>query len=148
MENKKMSRGTIISISKVKPFVFSNMYESRMLLDDKNSESKKIHLNHGTLKVGGKMPYGSHGTKEDPYDEVYIILKGKCKLLLDDELFDVKAGDIVFIPGGVKHALDNTKGIENLELITIWGRTPPRGINGVYDLRLERWGVSYKTIDE
>ena len=59
------------------PFIFSDMYESKMLLDDKNSESKDIHLNHGKLKIGGKLDYGAHGTKEEPYDEAYIILKGK-----------------------------------------------------------------------
>lgn len=143
-----MSRGTVVKISKVKPFIFSDMYESKMLLDDKNSESKDIHLNHGKLKIGGKLDYGAHGTKEEPYDEAYIILKGKCKLLLDGKLLDVEAGDIVFIPGGVKHSLDNTEGIENLEIVTIWTGPPPKGKNYIYDMRLEQWGKSFETIND
>jgi mannose-6-phosphate isomerase-like protein (cupin superfamily) len=93
-----------------------------------------------------KCPIAHMVPKKNPYDEVYIIMKGKYELLIDDELFDVKVGDIVFIPGVVKYALDNTKGIEVLELIDIWGGTPPKGINGVYDLRLEPWGYLIKQL--
>jgi mannose-6-phosphate isomerase-like protein (cupin superfamily) len=143
-----MGNGTVVKISKVKPYVFSDIYTSRMLLDDKNSESKKMHLNHGILKAGGKLGYGAHGTQEKPYDETYIILKGKCKLYLDGELLDIEAGDVIFIPGGVIHALDNTRGSEDIELITVWAGTPPEGMNSVYDLRIKEWGTSYKTIDD
>jgi mannose-6-phosphate isomerase-like protein (cupin superfamily) len=143
-----MNRGKVIKISEVKPFIFSSIYESRMLLDDKNSESKKIHLNHGKLKIGGKLDYAAHGTTGDPYDETYIIIKGKCKLLLDDILYDVEEGNVVFIPSGVKHALDNTEGTEDLEIIAIWDGVPPKGINRVYDRRLDQWGTSYMTIEK
>lgn len=49
-------------------------------------------------------------------DELILIQKGRGKLTLDEETFDVEAGDIAFIPRGVWHGLDNT-GIDDLSMI-------------------------------
>jgi mannose-6-phosphate isomerase-like protein (cupin superfamily) len=144
-----MARGTLIRPSDVKPFLVSDAYVSRMLLDHTNSESQKVHVNHGTLAPGGTLlPASAHGTDQDHYDETYFIIKGKCKLELDGEVLMVQAGDVIFIPGGVTHGLDNSEGMEEVELLTIWAGVPPQGINGVYDARVERWGKSYRTVDE
>lgn len=149
MQDEKMARGTFVRPSNVKPFVCNASYVSRMVLDHTNSESKHTHINHGTLQAGKHLlPPNAHGTIEDPYDETYVILKGKCKLYLDGNLLDIIAGDIIFIPGGVCHGLDNTQGTEDVELLTVWNCVPPKGINTTYDLRLDKWGKSYKTIDE
>jgi mannose-6-phosphate isomerase-like protein (cupin superfamily) len=144
-----MARGTLIRPSNVKPFLFNQAYASRMLLDHTNSESKKIHVNHGTLAPGGMLlPASAHGTDLDPYDEVYVIIKGTCKLELDGEVIFIQAGDVIFIPSGITHGLDNSEGTEEIELLTIWAGVPPKGINGVYDTRIEQWGKSYRTVDE
>jgi len=134
-----MGRGLLVRPSKVKPYPLTDFYISRMLLDDKNSESKFIHINHGILKKGGKLEYGSH----PGYDEAYVILKGKCSLKIDGEYMDIQEGDIIFIPADVKHSLDNTKGSEDLVILTLWPGTPPKGINAVYDRRIEEWGKSF-----
>jgi len=144
-----MARGTLVRPSKVKPLVCSPKYISRMLLDHTNSESKKIQVNHGIIAPGAALlPPKAHGTLDDPYDETYVILKGKCKIFLDGEVQDLEPGDVVFIPGGVYHGLDNSLGTEEVGILTIWAGAPPKGINEVYDLRIEKWGKSYKTIDE
>lgn len=144
-----MARGTLVRPSQVKPFECNSVYTSRMILDNTNSESKHTHINHGTLKAGGKLlPPSAHGTAEDPYDETYIMLSGNCKLLLDGELLDLEPGDTIFIPGGVYHGLDNSEGTEDVELLTVWNCVPPKGINGAYDMRLDAWGKSFKTVDE
>jgi mannose-6-phosphate isomerase-like protein (cupin superfamily) len=144
-----MARGTLIRPSQVKPFVTSPKYTSRMLLDHTNSESKKTHINHGTLAPGAALlPPSAHGTPDQHYDETYIIMKGKCKLVLDGEVLDIQEGDIIFIPGGVYHGLDNTGGKEEVQLLTVWAGVPPKGINEAYDMRMEQWGKSYKTVDE
>jgi quercetin dioxygenase-like cupin family protein len=46
-------------------------------------------------------------------DELIFIHKGVGTLTLDEETYDVKTGDVVFIPRGTWHGLDNT-GKENL----------------------------------
>ena len=144
-----MGRGTIIRPSAVKPFKANEAYTSRMLLDNTNSEAEKIQINHGTLKAGKNLlPASAHGGPQDHYDETYIILKGKCRLQLDGEWFDIKAGDVIFIPGGVYHGLDNNEGTEDLEILAIWGNTPGRGVSDVYDKRIAAWGKSFKLINE
>ena len=75
-----MARGTLIRTSDVKPFPVSDAYVSRMLLDHTNSESQRIHVNHGTVAPGGTLlPASAHGTDQDHYDETYYIIKGKCR---------------------------------------------------------------------
>ena len=139
-----MGRGLLVRPCKVKPYQLTDFYISRMLLDDKNSKSKSTHINHGILKKGGKLDYGSH----PGYDETYVILKGKCLLKIDGEYMDIQEGDIIFIPADVNHSLDNTQGDEDLVLLTIWTCTPPKGINAAYDRRIEQWGKSYVLTDE
>jgi mannose-6-phosphate isomerase-like protein (cupin superfamily) len=139
-----MGQGLLVRPSKVKPFATTERYISRMLLDDKNSPSKKTHINHGILKKGAKLEYASH----PGYEETYVILKGRCSLKIDGELMDIQQGDVVYIPADIKHALDNSQGMEDLELLTIWPGTPEKGVNAVYDKRIEQWGRSYVTIEE
>lgn len=145
-----MSKGTIIRPSKVKPFVCSDNYTSYMLLDHTNSDAKNIHINKGVLKKGATLlPSSKHGeTDQNENNETYIMLKGSCKLELDGKVVDLEPGDIVFIPAGTYHGLDNRQGEEDVELLTIWSKVPASGINAAYDMRLKEWGKSYKTIDE
>lgn len=144
-----MARGTLIRPSQVSPFKYSPVFTSRMLLDHTNSESKQTHINHGTLKAGGNLlPPSAHGKPGEHYDETYVILKGHCKLLLDGEWLQLQPSDIIFIPSGTHHGLDNIEGTEDVEILTIWNGVPPKGINSVYDMRLAQWGKSYKTIYE
>ena len=139
-----MGRGVLVRPSKVKPYQMNDFYISRMLLDDKNSEAKTTHINHGILKKGGKLEYGAH----PGFDETYVILKGRCILKIDGEYMEIQEGDIIYIPAGIKHSLDNSKGKDDLVLLTIWPGTPPPGVNAVYDKRIGQWGSSYVLADE
>jgi oxalate decarboxylase/phosphoglucose isomerase-like protein (cupin superfamily) len=49
-------------------------------------------------------------------DELIFINKGQGSLTLDENVYDVKAGDVVFVPRGVWHGLDN-HGTEDLRMI-------------------------------
>jgi len=49
-------------------------------------------------------------------DELIFIHKGEGTLTLDEESIDVKTGDVVFVPRGTWHGLDNT-GKENLQMV-------------------------------
>lgn len=143
-----MSKAVIVRPSKVKNFHCSDVYISKMLLDHTNSGSDKIHINMGVLKAGGSLlPAAKHGNKNEGFDEVYIILEGNCKLELNGEVREVEKGDIVFIPSGVYHGLDNRNRSEDVVLLTVWGGVPPKGINEAYDMRLGKWGKSF-VLDE
>jgi len=49
-------------------------------------------------------------------DELVFIHKGEGRMTLDDQSIEVKTGDVVFVPRGTWHGLDNT-GKENLIMI-------------------------------
>ena len=141
-----MSRGKVVKISKVMPFMVPGEkgYVSRMLIDVFNSGSKKMQINHGTLKGGSFTPGGVHAG----HDEMYIILSGSATLNLDNVEYDIEKGTVVFIPGDTFHALKNKSQTEDLEIITVWPGQPAPGANGIYDMRKEAWGTTYREIDE
>lgn len=146
-----MARGTIVSPKKVKAFKVNDAYESRMLLDNTNSEAEHVQINYGILKKGCHLlPPSKHGDDTQGFDETYIIQKGACKLWLDGELRYVKEGDVIFIPGGVEHGLDNTEGECDLEIFALSSYTPiiGSGHSEVYDARVAAWGKSFVLEDE
>ena len=49
-------------------------------------------------------------------DELIFIHKGEGTLTLDEQLVEVKTGDVVFVPRNTWHGLDNT-GNENLLMV-------------------------------
>lgn len=49
-------------------------------------------------------------------DELIFIHKGEGTLTLDEELVEAKTGDVIFVPRGIWHGLDNT-GKENLIMV-------------------------------
>jgi len=136
-----MSKGVVVDNNKVKPFICSDTYSSRMLLDDIVAGEKSIHINEGTLKGGGTtLPGGAHEASE-----IYYIVKGEAVLTLDDQKYEVKPGTVIFIPKGCLHALENKSEIDDFVLLTIWENTK---YNEVYHERVKAWGKSFKTVDE
>jgi mannose-6-phosphate isomerase-like protein (cupin superfamily) len=143
-----MPKGKVVKVKKVMPFsppVLKGEYISRMLIDEYNSGSKKLHVNHGTLKGGCSTPGDIH---KAPWDEIYYVLSGEAVLHMDGVDYDIEKDTIVFIPGGTFHRLINKSKTEDFVIITIWPGQPGPGINGVYDMRKEAWGTTYKEVDD
>jgi mannose-6-phosphate isomerase-like protein (cupin superfamily) len=64
------------------------------------------------MSPGRKMRVHKHLNN----DELIFIHKGEGTLTLDEEIIKVKIGDVVFVPRGIWHGLDNT-GAENLLMV-------------------------------
>ena len=47
---------------------------------------------------------------EHDFDEAFYILEGELTFQVEDDVFTVGAGEVVFAPGGVPHALANHSG--------------------------------------
>lgn len=135
-----MPKGAVIKSSEVKPFVLDETYSSKMLLDSVVAGGDSIQINEGTLKAGCRTGGGVH---EKP--EIYYIVKGEAELYMDDERYDVSPGTVIYIPCGVHHYLVNKSDTEDLVILTFWQRAED---NEVYNLRVEKWGKSFKTIYE
>ncbi|MBQ2826446.1 MAG: cupin domain-containing protein [Clostridia bacterium] len=130
-----------VAVDKVRPLLFGESYESRMILDHViTGRDNVIQINHGTVKAGYALGGGVH---ED--DEIYYILSGKGKLQLDDEIIDVFPNQVIFIPAGVYHALDNRESSEDMTILTFWRDWR---MNEAYTERLNQWGKSFMTVDE
>lgn len=140
MENKKLPP-LQVDVSKVKPLLFGEEYESRMILDHViTGRDNVIQINHGTVKAGFALGGGVHEE-----DEIYYILSGHGKLQLDEKIVDVAGGQVIFIPAGCFHALDNRESDEDMCILTFWRDWH---FNDAYEERVRQWGKSFKTIDE
>lgn len=130
-----------VDVKKVKPLIFGKEYESRMILDHViTGRDDVIQINHGTVKAGYALGGATHEE-----DEIYYILSGHGKLKLNDDVVDVSANQVIFIPAGCFHALDNRDSNEDLCILTFWRDWR---FNDAYEARLKLWGKSFKTIDE
>jgi quercetin dioxygenase-like cupin family protein len=135
-----MPEAKIIRSGLVKGFVCDPSYSSKMLLDDSVAGMHAINVNQGVLKGGGRTAGATH-----EQNEIYYVLAGEAALGLDDQIHDIQAGDLVFIPAGVFHALENKSQSQDFILLTFWERAED---NEVWHARLKAWGKTFKTIDE
>ncbi|MBP0990844.1 MAG: cupin domain-containing protein [Oscillospiraceae bacterium] len=132
---------TVVDVNKVMPLSFGESYDSRMILDHViTGRDNIIQINHGTVKPGFALGGATHEE-----DEIYYILSGHGKLQLDDEVIDVFPDQVIFIPAGVFHALDNRESDQELKILTFWR---DYRFNDAYEARLKAWGKSFRTIDE
>jgi mannose-6-phosphate isomerase-like protein (cupin superfamily) len=90
---------------------------AHMILDTRHLQTL-MFLAHASVAPGKKLM----GHK-DPMEEIYIIQKGRCRMQVDDEAFEVTSGDAVLIPIGHFHELINI-GREELIILVVAGLIP------------------------
>ena len=90
---------------------------AHFLLDTRHLQTL-MFLAHASL-APGKTLMGH----KDPMEEICIIQKGRCRMQVDDEAFEVTSGDAVLIPIGHFHELINI-GQEELTILVVAGLIP------------------------
>ncbi len=74
---------------------------------------------------------------DHPSDQVYVVTAGSGRMLVGEEEQEVRAGDLVYVPSGAVHGIENTsKGM----LTYFSAATPALDAEAAYDtgqLRLE-----------
>jgi mannose-1-phosphate guanylyltransferase len=94
------------------------MYEERRwgwyrVLDyTKLEEEKEVLTKRICIAPGKNLSYQLH----DYRDEIWTVIKGEGEFILNEEVRLIKAGDVVKIPSGEKHAV---KAITDLEIIEV-----------------------------
>src|SRR5574338_1199821 len=68
-----------------------------------SQEGPNFALRKFTMQPGGGMPRHTNTVEHEQY-----VLSGMASIGIGHESFDVKAGDVVFIPEGVVHYYENT----------------------------------------
>ncbi len=90
----------------IKPLV-DNIHEQIRFAEKSYGTYKVIDIDENSLTIkvvlneGHKMRYHSHEHR----DEVWTVIEGKGRIILDDEIKFVEVGDVVKIPAGMKHTI-------------------------------------------
>jgi mannose-6-phosphate isomerase-like protein (cupin superfamily) len=131
-----------INAEDLKPFypASDKLYSSKLLTGGRLAGSDVININEGTVVGGGRTSGAAHEKTE-----IYYIVRGKGDVWLDNDCVHVKPGDVIVIPPGVFHWIDNQMNKEPFVLHTYWHRQED---NGTYYKRLQEWGTSVKKMDE
>lgn len=83
----------------------------RCLIEEKDLAAAEVH--HVKIQ-DAKLHY------HKKTDEIYYIIEGEGKLVLDDDEVEVKKGVVVYVPRGVKH-----KAVGEMTVLTV---CIPRGV--------------------
>ena len=113
-------------------------YSSKLLTGDEMAGHHVVNINEGTLAPFSRTAGAAHEDTEIYY--MVDVAEGS-KVVLDDEPIPVKNGDIIIIPGGVFHWIDNLNCDKPFVLFTVW---PDERQNNVYHKRMAAWGKSMK----
>jgi mannose-6-phosphate isomerase-like protein (cupin superfamily) len=137
----------LINAENVEPYVYDEMYSSKLLTGDEMAGRQVININEGTMQPGGSNKGDDEKGSLHEETEIFYIIEGKGCVVLDGESVPVKAEDIIVIPGGVSHWIDNRKSDTHFRLLTFW---PRQEQNAMYFTRKEAWGgasMRYKDPD-
>lgn len=89
--------------------------EVRWLITDESIGSKQTVVGRTMLKPGSKHDIHRHANAE----EWEYVISGRAIKHIGDEWVELTAGDVVFVPAGVFHGLENASDSE--PLVTVWG---------------------------
>ncbi len=68
-----------------------------------SQEGPNFALRKFCMQKGGKMPQHTNTVEHEQF-----VLRGTARIGIDGEIFEAKAGDVVFIPEGAVHFYENT----------------------------------------
>ena len=69
----------------------------------KDHQAKNVGGMFGLLVPGSQVPYHYHNNRES----IIIVISGEATEVVEGKEIPIKAGDILFIPAGEKHAMIN-----------------------------------------
>jgi quercetin dioxygenase-like cupin family protein len=98
-----MSAVTVVGLNDVEPIELPGGSWSRMVLNDKSLSGNTASLGYSVFTPGCVTAMVSHETEEVAY-----VLSGSGELRLDGESVPFAAGQGLFVPAGVWHAVANT----------------------------------------
>ena len=78
-----------------------------------SKEGPNFALRRFTMQKGGGMPRHTNTLEHEQY-----VLRGHARISIGDDTYEVKAGDVVFIPEGVIHSYQNL-GEEPFEFLCV-----------------------------
>lgn len=83
-------------------------------------EAPHFAMRRFIMEPGGGMPNHTNSVEHEQY-----VLRGRAKIGIADEAFEVKAGDVLLIPAGVPHGYE-ALGHEPFEFLCLVPNLPDR----------------------
>lgn len=102
----------IHNLDQVEPFTTKDGSMIRELLAHRNSAIRNQSLAEARLPVGGSTQEHYHSRTE----EIYYITHGCGRIRIEAEVCEVRVGDAIAIPPGMKHKIWNL-GADELRLL-------------------------------
>jgi mannose-6-phosphate isomerase-like protein (cupin superfamily) len=102
----------VTNLEAVPSFITKDGSEIRELLAHRNSAIRNQSLAEARVYPGGATQEHYHRVSE----EIYYITHGRGRMRIESEEREVKVGDAIAIPAGLKHKIWNT-GTEVLRLL-------------------------------
>ncbi|SDX31458.1 sugar phosphate nucleotidyltransferase [Paenibacillus sp. CF384] len=96
-----------------RPMYEETEYGWYRIIDEENqSESRQVVTKRVHIWAGKWIPYHEHEFR----DEIWTFISGTAEVLVNERRFHAKAGDVIHIPSGTKHAI---KAIDPINLIEV-----------------------------
>lgn len=73
------------------------------------------------MRPGGGMPRHTNAVEHEQY-----VLRGSARVTIGDEVHQVRADDVVYIPAGVPHSYTADEGDEPFEFLCVVPNAPDR----------------------
>ena len=99
------SKAKVVHYTEVPAQVFGDTAPGtsiRWLIDDDRDGAPVYSLRMIEIAPGGNSPHHSH-----PYEHENFIVQGKGRLRIVDTWYDLKEGDVAFVPAGIVHQYVN-----------------------------------------
>ena len=74
----------------------------RWLIDEEHDDAPYYAMRMIEVAPGGHTPRHTHAFEHENF-----IVEGEGRLLIGDEWYEVKPGDVAFVPGGIEHTYEN-----------------------------------------
>lgn len=82
-------------------------------------EGPNFAMRRFIMEPGGGMPMHTNKVEHEQY-----VLRGSARVQIGDDVHHVKAGDVVYIPGGVPHNYTADQGDEPFEFLCVVPNQP------------------------
>ena len=76
-------------------------------LTDCEGETFVKVLQHGSMSVEIYRPINTDPQTPHQQDELYVIISGSGRFMLNGNYTDFRQGDVIFVPAGAEHRFEN-----------------------------------------
>jgi mannose-6-phosphate isomerase-like protein (cupin superfamily) len=117
-----MSRYSHVNLLEVEDSVGGRVPGLEGRFGRKHLDSRDLGISHWRYEANLRSPFSHHHKEQE---EAYVVVAGSGRLLLDDEVVDLKLWDVIRVAPEVLRAFE--AGPDGLELIAVGGPKPEGG---------------------